>query len=896
MKLFSRLFTEALPSPPTLQDRIAELTTAEAELVFEAPNGAEEPALRLAAVRRLPDGQTLRTLAALTGPLGATSGSAAAEVEQAAQARIAELVDEGGVEFGDLCSQAVNRSALLAVAAVCRDSARLRQALESIDDPRELAQLVVGGFSSRLRRCAAEAIDDPGELRELLKQVRGKDKTVYRILKHKSDTLHALDRRAAERAGEVEALCASLERHSHRSFDVSYGATLERLAARWRALTPRPDASSEDRAQQAIEHCRQVVAEQLRKAAEQAASIAAERTVREAHEQAREAASAAAAAQAAAEAQRQEEAAAALAAEEAARMERRAAQERLGRQLGGLIRLANGALRTGNTQKAAGLRRAIAAKWPDAPSIPLPLARQLQHLDDKLDELKQWKDYAVAPKRIELIERMEALIGSTDEPAVLAQHIKALQEDWRTISQGIASEATEEWERFHRASQSAYQPCRIYFEAQATLRRDNLERRRALLERLKAFEASQSIEEPDWRRVARVLREAPQEWRECFPVDREANRALQADFDATVSRLKSRLDARFEHNAAEKQTLIERARQLLVREDGREALDEVKRLQSLWKDVGPVSRDREQPLWSAFREACDAIYQRRQQAFAEYAAALDAAKAKAVALCAEAERCAALTGPALTAAGGNVSELRAAFDALGELPRADARGLRDRFERALASCALRLAEQRARDVERSVADLIEAGRYLRMYEWAVVQNAGAAERQMRRQEAEAFIAGVPHWPKGGLEAVNEMLVKSASRTATDSESGEKALRLLCIRGEILSETSTPDEDQGLRREYQVQRLMQAMGQGSRPQDGDWDAMALDWIRVGAVPPTVYGGLQIRFKRCVVKRTAVRHEPPTLATEPVTGKPGDSRRGAGRPYRSGRDGAKFVNTK
>ena len=65
----------------------------------------------------------------------------------------------------------------------------------------------------------------------------------------------------------------------------------------------------------------------------------------------------------------------------------------------------------------------------------MPLTRQLQQLsDEKLNELKQWKDYAVAPKRIELSEAMEALIGSSDEPQVLANRIKALQQEWQTIS------------------------------------------------------------------------------------------------------------------------------------------------------------------------------------------------------------------------------------------------------------------------------------------------------------------------------------------------------------------------------------------------------------------------------------------------------------------------------
>ena len=197
-----------------------------------------------------------------------------------------------------------------------------------------------------------------------------------------------------------------------------------------------------------------------------------------------------AAAQAEVEAQLAREAAAAREAEAALRAAERAAADQLVRQIGGLIGKAHGALRDGNTQRAAGLRRAIGEKLQASAAMPMPLTRQLQQLDEKLNELKQWKDYAVAPKRVELSEAMEALIGSPERPQVLAGRIKALQLEWQTINKGIAADAPAEWERFHQAARAAYQPCQEYFTAQARLCRENLERRQAVLERLTAFEAA----------------------------------------------------------------------------------------------------------------------------------------------------------------------------------------------------------------------------------------------------------------------------------------------------------------------------------------------------------------------------------------------------------------------
>jgi hypothetical protein len=829
MKLFSRLVHNAPSSPPTPGER---------NLGSDAGS-----------VQSLPDGEVLRGLAGLRGPGDEASTAGPAALERAAQARMARLIDEGTIDFAAFCAQARNQSTMLSVVALCEDTSRLPVALATLDDPLQVAQLVVESPYSRLRQLAAESVDDPALLRQLLKQVRGKDKNVYKILKQKCDALNAEERRTAEISSEVEALCASLERLSHRTHDALYAPAFELLLGRWRSPAAPAPAQIQQRAEAAIERCREVIAGHLHQIAQHAAQKAAEQGAREADERARQAAQEAASAQADAEAQLRNEAASLRAAEEAARAEKCAAEERVFREIGGSIRRANAALSDGNTKKAAGLRKTIDENLHMATAIPPQLTRQLQQLDDKLNELKQWKDYAVAPKRTEMIEEMERLVGSREEPKVLAERIKALQEEWRTIGKGIASDAPAEWERFHRASQAAYQPCREYFEAQAKQRQKNLESRKAVLDRLMAFEAAQNGDNPDWRLMMSVLREAPLEWRRYVPVDREAGRAVQGVFDETMGRLRARLDAWFERNVADKQSLIERARRLLTLEDSREAIDAVKRLQTLWKETGLVPRDQDQSLWSEFRELCDAVYQKRQQAHAEYTAGLESNKVKAMALCGEAERLAALSGPALIEGSAKIAEWRAAYGALDEMPRADARGLHERFERAVGLCEARMAEQRLRDAQQSFSNLFESGRHIRAYEWAVVQNAADSARDALKQAAETFIASVPHWPRGGLQASKEALANAGSASEDGIEIRERALRTLCVRCEILTDTRTPPEDEALRREYQVQRLMKGMGQGSRADEGDWDAMLFEWIKTGAISPAIHELLQERFMRC-----------------------------------------------
>jgi hypothetical protein len=415
------------------------------------------------------------------------------------------------------------------------------------------------------------------------------------------------------------------------------------------------------------------------------------------------------------------------------------------------------------------------------------------------------------------------------------------------LSKGAGENLEADWQRFHEAAQKAYEPCREYFAAQARLRQENLEKRAAVLERLAAFESGHDWEHPDWRAVMTSLRESKQQWRQYSPVERAAAKSLQERFDALGQSLQSRLDTEFERNIKAKRALIERAQRLVGSEDSRKAIEDLKALQQQWRTVGLVPREQDQRLWEEFRQQCDAVFQRRQQEFAQYSAGLEGNKSKALALCAELESIAALSGPELLARAAAIPDARAAFEAIGEFPRAEARALHARFERALEQCERSLERQRASDTERGWDSLFAAADRVRAYHWAVAQQAPAAELETLRQEAESFIGGVTHWPEGGLELLRKRLAQEPTQEAAGVH--ERALRMLCIRAEILTDLASPAEDQPLRREYQVQRLIKNMGQGARADRAELDSMALEWIAVGPTDEATYLPLLERFKRC-----------------------------------------------
>ena len=836
----SRLFGTAPDDSPTAPDSIAGLDSVPPQHLSAAALEGGEETLRAAAIGKLMDGESLRTTAGLCA---GTASGVSASLERAAQERLAQLIDEGAVEFETLRATPVNVSALLAVAGYTSDPERLPRTLASIDEAERRA-LVLGGPSSRIRQLAAQSVSDPIELRQLLKQLHGKDKNVYKIIREKCDALHAVEQTIDKARNEAIRACESLERHAHRIYEAVYEPTLRHFHTRWQAFEAYAAPDMRERAARAIERCEEIIAEHHERIRQEAAEAAA-RTAREAERAEALRLAECESARAREEAERTlAETAARREAEETARAAAAAAEAAALREVNALIGKAHAALREGATGRASGLRRALEEKLAALAAVPPAVSRQVQKLDTSLGELKAWKEHAVAPKRAELIQEMESLIGAALEPQTLAGRIRQLQEDWKTVSKGVLSDSDADWQRFHQAAERAYQPCREHFEAQTKLRQANAEKRRAILERLRIFEAAHSGENADRRAFVTVLREAPLEWRRHFPVERAVARELQKEFDAAIGRLQGRLEAWHASNAEGKRSLIRHAAGLVDLQDGREATEAVKRLQAQWKELGAAAPDQERVLWEEFRGHCDAVFHKRQQAHTEYTASLQSNKARAVALCEEAEHLSGRSGADLLDAAAKMAEWRAAFEAVGELPREE-RGLKGRFERALERVKASISAQKARDKERSLEDLLEAASRIHAYGRAVSQAAPVAEREALKEAAEIYIAGVSRWPKGGAEALADAWGTAAAAKALEA-AHETALRMLCVRSELLIDLPTPVEDQELRRDYQMRRLVERMGRGNDAADDSVESLSLEWTRSSSAPEDVYQSLFARF--------------------------------------------------
>jgi hypothetical protein len=265
-------------------------------------------------------------------------------------------------------------------------------------------------------------------------------------------------------------------------------------------------------------------------------------------------------------------------------------------------------------------------------------------------------------------------------------------------------------------------------------------------------------------------------------------------------------------NVPKQEELITRAEALAADEAAGAVGDKLRQLQTDWKAVGPVPRDKAQPLWERFKAACDQVYERVKAERNEQATARKENLARKTELCERAETLADSEDWAETAEA--LKRLQAEWKSIGPVPRRLSdklwkrfRGACDRFfERRKPHLEEQLAEHREAidrktaivvaaealvggegsiedrlsELERLQAEFRRAGKVPPREFHALrtrAQKASAAleaERKQRDAEAEAARAAA----EGELAAAVEELAAARDRGETD------AAALIALRGRI----------------------------------------------------------------------------------------------------------------
>ncbi|TCS41606.1 DUF349 domain-containing protein [Reinekea marinisedimentorum] len=448
--------------------------------------------------------------------------------------------------------------------------------------------------------------------------------------------------------------------------------------------------------------------------------------------------------------------------------------------------------------------------------------KQYEETREALEKLRDWQAYAVLPKKEALIKRMEALVDQHIDPELRSNSIREMQDEWKLLSRGLQDKHQELWQTFHELADKAYEPCREYFKEQRHLREVNLEKRREVVEQLKTYSGLVNWQQPDVKELDQVLQVARNDWRKYSPVDRMANKKVQAEFDALHKKMFDAMRTQQDVHKAAKQSIIEQSRQLLSQEDVREATEQAKALQQQWKQAGMIARKDEQALWKEFRTVCDELFGRRDEETSRVRADEDANLVSAEKIIAAIEALA--EQPPYKAGKSQFNELTDQFRQMGTLPRTRQQKVNAQFNKACETFEQLCAKE---------ARMEKDAQWLAVIDWVKQARFGSADAA-----AWAEIK-LPAQAKGLNERVDAWQLPA-------SEENLALLHDKTIELEILAEADSPEEDSAQRMAMQVSLL--SNGVGATNELADFHQQVAAWLAIGAVAQAEYELLEARMKR------------------------------------------------
>ena len=242
--------------------------------------------------------------------------------------------------------------------------------------------------------------------------------------------------------------------------------------------------------------------------------------------------------------------------------------------------------------------------------------------------------------REELVNTLKEIVENNDVTAIKEQVdcIKQLfykrQQQERAEAMNNAAEEVENEDVATEPKQKQVDPTETEFKAVMSIYREkkiayaaaieaeqaaNLEKKRAILEKLKALIAN----EGEIKDTIVAFRQLQNEWREIGPVTPTYANEIWREYNLYQDQMYDlkKMDAElreyaFKKNLEDKTRLIEQAENLNNEEDVVKSFRLLQALHDQWREIGPVARELREDIWNRFKEASSAI-NRRHQAFFE---------------------------------------------------------------------------------------------------------------------------------------------------------------------------------------------------------------------------------------------------------------------------------------
>lgn len=224
--------------------------------------------------------------------------------------------------------------------------------------------------------------------------------------------------------------------------------------------------------------------------------------------------------------------------------------------------------------------------------------------------------------KLDIIEKIKAMITSPEEANKSYQEFKKLQQEWKDIKLVPADKANELWRNYQLYAEQYYDLLKLNSEAREYDFKKNLEIKTSLCEA-----AEKLGEESDVISAFHQLQKLHQDFREAGPVAKELREDIWTRFKAASTIINKRhqqhfeeLRAKEEDNLAKKTTLCEKIEEIAKEEvksagEWEKKTKEIIAIQSEWKTIGFAPQKMNVKIFERFRAACDDFFGKKAEFF-----------------------------------------------------------------------------------------------------------------------------------------------------------------------------------------------------------------------------------------------------------------------------------------
>ena len=276
--------------------------------------------------------------------------------------------------------------------------------------------------------------------------------------------------------------------------------------------------------------------------------------------------------------------------------------------------------------------KALQQEWKEAGDVPATdkndifkkynsINEQYYDLLKMNIELREYDFKKNLKIKTELCEKAEAL--DKEENVINAfNSLQALHEQW-TQTGPVAKELREElWTRFKEASSVINKKHNAYFEEKKQKEQEALKAKEEIGKKAEAIEYSDIASPAEWDKVVDAVKEIQQEWKNAGYTPAKISESLYERYRSACNKIFEARNTYFgkineerKANKKLKMEIIRKVKELKDSSNGKEAKQEITKLQEEWKKIGPVPTRDNQTMWKEFTAACDEFFTKRKEAY-----------------------------------------------------------------------------------------------------------------------------------------------------------------------------------------------------------------------------------------------------------------------------------------